>query len=302
MKPLAPFRFLPSIRPGFLALALLVAAATPSPAQAPDPVLAKVNGAEIRLSDLAIAEEEIGASLPQGVTGDARREYLLTYLIDMVIVAQDAEVQGMSSSDEFKRRFLMARNKVLMELELRQHAKKSITEEAMRKVYDDAIKQMQTEEEVRARHILVAKEDEAKAIVADLKKGGDFAETAKKKSIEPGANESGGDLGYFTKEQMVPEFADAAFKLEKGKVSDPVQTQFGWHVIKVEDKRKKPAPTYEQVKDQLESFVARKAQTDLVAKLRTSAKIERTTPPAAPAAAAPATPAPPAASGATPKK
>jgi len=302
MKPLAPFRFLPSIRPGFLALALLAAAATPSLAQAPDPVLAKVNGAEIRLSDLAIAEEEIGASLPQGVTGDARREYLLTYLIDMVIVAQDAEVQGMSSSDEFKRRFLMARNKVLMELELRQHAKKSITEEAMRKVYDDAIKQMQTEEEVRARHILVAKEDEAKAIVADLKKGGNFEEIAKAKSIEPGAKESGGDLGYFTKEQMVPEFADAAFKLEKGKVSDPVQTQFGWHVIKVEDKRKKPAPTYEQVKDQLESFVARKAQTDLVAKLRTSAKIERTTPPAAPAAAAPATPAPPAASGATPKK
>jgi len=302
MKPLAPFRFLPSIRPGFLALALLAAAATASPAQAPDPVLAKVNGAEIRLSDLAIAEEEIGASLPQGVTGDARREYLLTYLIDMVIVAQDAEVQGMSSSDEFKRRFLMARNKVLMELELRQHAKKSITEEAMRKVYDDAIKQMQTEEEVRARHILVAKEDEAKAIVADLKKGGSFEEIAKAKSIEPGAKESGGDLGYFTKEQMVPEFADAAFKLEKGKVSDPVQTQFGWHVIKVEDKRKKPAPTYEQVKDQLESFVARKAQTDLVAKLRTSAKIERTTPPAAPAAAAPATPAPPAASGATPKK
>jgi len=302
MKPLAPFRFLPSIRPGFLALALLAAAATASPAQAPDPVLAKVNGAEIRLSDLAIAEEEIGASLPQGVTGDARREYLLTYLIDMVIVAQDAEVQGMSSSDEFKRRFLMARNKVLMELELRQHAKKSITEEAMRKVYDDAIKQMQTEEEVRARHILVAKEDEAKAIVADLKKGGNFEEIAKAKSIEPGAKESGGDLGYFTKEQMVPEFADAAFKLEKGKVSDPVQTQFGWHVIKVEDKRKKPAPTYEQVKDQLESFVARKAQTDLVAKLRTSAKIERTTPPAAPAAAAPATPAPPAASGATPKK
>ena len=302
MKPLAPFRFLPSIRPGFLALALLAAAATASPAQAPDPVLAKVNGAEIRLSDLAIAEEEIGASLPQGVTGDARREYLLTYLIDMVIVAQDAEVQGMSSSDEFKRRFLMARNKVLMELELRQHAKKSITEEAMRKVYDDAIKQLQTEEEVRARHILVAKEDEAKAIVADLKKGGNFEEIAKAKSIEPGAKESGGDLGYFTKEQMVPEFADAAFKLEKGKVSDPVQTQFGWHVIKVEDKRKKPAPTYEQVKDQLESFVARKAQTDLVAKLRTSAKIERTTPPAAPAAAAPATPAPPAASGATPKK
>jgi peptidyl-prolyl cis-trans isomerase C len=285
-----------------IALALLVAASSAVPAQTPDPVIAKVNGAEIRQSDLAIAEEEIGASLPQGVTGEARREYLLTYMIDMIIVAQDAEVQGMSASDEFKRRFQMMRSKVLMELLLRQHARKSITEDAMRKVYADAMKQMSTEEEVRARHILVAKEEDAKAIAADLNKGADFADTAKKKSLEPGAAESGGDLGYFSKEQMVPEFSDAAFKLEKGKVSEPVKSQFGWHIIKVEDKRKKPAPTYEQVKDQLESFVARKAQTDLVAKLRTSAKIERVNAPAPAAPAAPMTPAPPSASGATPKR
>jgi peptidyl-prolyl cis-trans isomerase C len=159
---------------------------------------------------------------------------------------------------------------------------------------------MAGDEEVRARHILVEKEDDAKTIVADIKKGADFAEVAKKKSIEPGAAESGGDLGYFTKDQMVPEFADAAFKLDKGKVSDPVKSQFGWHVIKVEDKRKKPPPTFEQVQDQLQSFVARKAQTDLVTRLRTAAKIERVG--GAPAPAAPATPAqPPAAGGATPK-
>jgi len=253
---------------------------------------------------LTLAEEDIGPNLPQGIAGDAKREYLISYLSDMILLAQDAETRGMSGTDTFKRKFAMARNKVLMETLLRDIAQKSVTEDAMRKVYDEAIKQMAAEEEVRARHILVAQEDEAKTIVADLKKGGSFEEIAKAKSIEPGAKESGGDLGYFSKEQMVPEFADAAFKLEKGKVSDPVQSQFGWHIILVEDKRKKPAPTYEQVKDQLESFVARKSQTDLVAKLRTSAKIERVNAPAPPAPSGPMTPMPPGAGtgGATPKR
>ena len=253
-------------------------------AQAPDPVVAKINGIEIRQSDLAIAEEEIGGSLPPQVTGDAKREYLITYLTDMILLAQDAEMQGMSSSDDFKRRFQMARFKVLMDLDLKQAAQKAVTDEAMRKVYDEAVKGMAAEEEVRARHILVEKEDDAKAIAAEAKGGADFAELAKKKSTEPGAAESGGDLGYFTKDQMVPEFSEAAFKLDKGKVSDPVKSQFGWHVIKLEDKRKKPVPAFDQVKDQLQSFVVRKSQSELVTKLRGSAKIERTTPPATPAA------------------
>jgi peptidyl-prolyl cis-trans isomerase C len=258
---------------------------------APDPVVAKVNGAEIRQSDLKIAEDDIGGSLPQGTSPEAKREYLITYLTDMIVLAQDAEVQGMSGNDEFKRRFQMSRNKTLMEMLLRQTAQKALTEESMRKVYDDAVKQNAGEEEVRARHILVEKEDEAKALAADLKKGADFTDLAKKKSIEPGAAESGGDLGYFTKDQMVPEFADAAFKLDKGQISDPVKTQFGWHIIKSEDKRKKSPPPYEQVKDQLQAFVTRKAQSELVAKLRASAKVERTDPPAPTAApAAPATP------------
>ena len=117
----------------------------------------------------------------------------------------------------------------------------------MHKVYDDAVKQMGSEQEVHARHILVATEDEAKAIEAELKKGADFATLAKEKSKDPGAAE-GGDLGYFTKDQMVPEFAEVAFKLDKGQISDPVKTQFGWHIIKVEDKRTKPTPTFDEVK------------------------------------------------------
>ena len=269
-------------------------AAAAAHAQAGDPVVAKVNGAEIRQSDIAIAEEEIGPNLPQGVTPQAKREYLITYLADMILLAQEAESQGMSGSDDFKRRFAMMRNKVLMELELQQISRKAASDDsALHKVYDEAVKQTANEEEVRARHILVETEDEAKAVLAELKKGGDFAELAKTKSKDPGAAD-GGDLGYFTKEQMVPEFAAAAFKLDKGAVSDPVKTQFGWHIIKVEDKRKKPVPPFEEVKDQLSTYVVRKAQTDLVAKLRQQAKIERLEAPAAPApAGAPAsTPAP----------
>jgi peptidyl-prolyl cis-trans isomerase C len=139
--------------------------------------------------------------------------------------------------------------------------------------------------EVHARHILVETEAEAKDILAELRKGTDFAELAKQKSKDPGAQE-GGDLGFFTKDQMVPEFAEVAFKLEPGQLSDPVKTQFGWHIIRVEEKRKRPVPPYEQVKDQVVTFVTRKTQAEMISKLRDGAKIERLDAPA-PAPAAP---------------
>src|SRR5262245_33716185 len=268
-----------------------VIAQTPAPAS--DPVVAKVNGVEIHESDVALAEEEVGASLPQDATPEARRNYLITHLIDMILLSRAAEEQGVSGSDDFKRRFAAMRTKLLAGLMLRQIAQKNVSEQAMHKVYDDAVKQMGDEQEVRARHILVESEDQAKAILADLKKGTDFAVLAKQKSKDPAAAE-GGDLGYFTKDQMVPEFADVAFKLDKGQISDPVKTAFGWHIIKVEDKRKKPVPTYDQVKDQLATVVVQQSQADLVNKLRNQAKIERTNAPApaAPAANAPAGAAP----------
>ena len=111
--------------------------------------------------------------------------------------------------------------------------------------------------------------------IARLAKGEDFAKIANELTEDPSGKTNGGDLGYFAKEQMVPEFANVAFSLDKGKVSAPVKTQFGWHVIKVEDKRTKPKPTFEQVKPQIEQFVVRKAQAELVTKLRAEAKIEK---------------------------
>jgi len=166
-----------------------------------------------------------------------------------------------------------------METLLQKAGEAAQTDDAMHKVYDDAIKQMPPEEEIHARHILVPTEDEAKAIEADLKKGADFATLAKEKSKDPGAAD-GGDLGYFTKDQMVPEFSTVAFALEPGKISDPVKSQFGWHIIKVEEKRNRKAPDFEQVKAQIETYVTRKAQADYVAKLRETAKIERMDQPA----------------------
>ncbi len=253
-------------------LALMLVSAAPIRAD-DDPVVAKVNGAEIRQSDLALAEEEAAGQLPQ-MTPEAKRDYLITFMADMTLVAKDAEGKKLADTPEFKRRLAFARNKLLMETVLQQEGKAAVNDAAMRKVYDDAVKQMGQEQEVRARHILVPTEEEAKAVEAELKKGADFAELAKSKSKDPGASD-GGDLGYFTKEQMVPEFSEVAFKLGKGQISDPVKTQFGWHIIKVEDKRLKPLPDFEQVKPQIETYVVRKAQAELVTKLRDNAKIER---------------------------
>jgi peptidyl-prolyl cis-trans isomerase C len=128
-------------------------------------------------------------------------------------------------------------------------------------------------------------------VAAELKKGADFAELAKTKSKDPGSAD-GGDLGYFTKDQMVPEFSEVAFKLDKGQISDPVKSQFGWHVIRVEDKRDRKPPEFDQVKDQLENYLQRKAQSEMITKLRADAKIERLDKKPDAPAAAPSAPAP----------
>jgi peptidyl-prolyl cis-trans isomerase C len=258
--------------------ALFCAAAPTLRAEDSSPVVARANGVDIRESDLTFAEEEIGGNMPQ-MGPEQKRDYLITYLADVIVLSQAAEQKKLGDTPDVQRRLTFDRNRVLMEALLQQAGKAAVTDAAMHQVYDDAVKQMPSEQEVHARHILVPTEDEAKAIVADLKKGADFAALAKAKSKDPGAAD-GGDLGYFTKDQMVPEFAEAAFKLDKGQISDPVHTQFGWHVIKVEDKRTKPTPTFDQVKVQLENYVAHRAQAEMVDNLRKSAQIERLDKPA----------------------
>ena len=242
-------------------------------AEAGDALVATVDGVEIRQSDLKLAEEDFGSTMPP-MTADAKREQLIKFITDVILIARAGEGK-FGQGVEFQRRLAFNRHKLLMEMHLRAEAKTAVTDAALRQVYDEAIKQNSAEQEVHARHILVPTEDEAKAILADVKKGGDFAEIAKAKSKDSGSGAQGGDLGYFTKDQMVPEFAEVAFQLEKGQVSAPVKSQFGWHIIKVEDKRTKPIPEFDKVKDQLEQYAVRRSQAALIAKLRESAKIER---------------------------
>ena len=271
---------------GALAIAAFLSAPiTALRAQDSDPVVARANGVDIHESDLAYAEEEVGGNMPT-MPPEQKREYLINYLADVVVLSQAAEQRKLGDRPDVMRRLAFDHNRLLMEALLQDAGRAALSDEAEHKVYDEAIKQVANEEEVRARHILVPTEDEAKAILAQLKDGADFAALAKEKSKDPGAAE-GGDLGYFTKEQMVPEFAAVAFKLDKGQVSDPVKTQFGWHIIKVEDKRIKPTPTFDQVKAQIENYVAHRAQAQLVDNLRKTATIERLDKAAAPAVADP---------------
>ena len=249
-------------------------------AQDKDAVVARVNGVDIHDSDIALAEEEIGGNVPN-MPPQQKRDYLINYLVDMAVLSQAAEQQKLADRPDVKHKLAFDRNRLLMEALLQNTGKAALSDAAEHQVYDQAIKQVKSEEEVRARHILVPTEAEAKAIIAQLKNGADFATLAKEKSKDPGAAD-GGDLGYFTKDQMVPEFAEAAFKLDKGQISEPVKTQFGWHVIKLEDKRVKPTPTFDQVKGQIENYVAHRAQAQLVDKLRSAANIERLDQPAAP--------------------
>jgi peptidyl-prolyl cis-trans isomerase C len=257
---------------GLLSASFGVAAGAP-PAQDNDRVVARANGVDIHESDIAFAEEEIGSNVPN-MPPAQKREYLINYTIDLVVLSQAAEKQHLADRADVKKQLAFDHNRLLMEALLMDAGKVALSDTAEHAVYDEAIKQAKSEQEVHARHILVATEDEAKAIVAQLKNGADFATLAKEKSKDPGAAD-GGDLGYFTKEQMVPEFADAAFKLDKGQISDPVKTQFGWHIIKVEDKRIKPTPTFEQVKPQIDNYLAHRAQNELVENLRKTATIDR---------------------------
>jgi peptidyl-prolyl cis-trans isomerase C len=238
-----------------------------------DPVVARVNGIEIRQSDLTVAEDDLGNEAHQAPP-EVKREQIIAYLADIILVSQAADKNKLRDDPAFKQRQAFVSNKILMGMMLTKRAKDAASDAEMRKVYDEAVKPMAQEEEVRARHILVESEEEAKAILEQLKAGADFATLAKEKSKDPGGAD-GGDLGFFAKGQMVPEFSEVAFKMFEGQLSNPVKSQFGWHIIKMEEKRKRPVPDYEKVKDQIEAYVGRRAQTEFVAQLREGAKIER---------------------------
>jgi len=255
-------------------IVLLVAAfiaCLPFAASADDVVVAKVNGVDIKQSDLDFAASEVGAQLANFPPED-RRRMLLQFVMENELMAEAAVQAALDSGPSFEDRLKYHKRRALRDAYYDKSVRNAIPDEDAKKIYDTKIAGMKPEEEIHARHILVATEAEAKEVKERLMKGEDFATVAKEKSKDPSAE--GGDLGFFGRGQMLKPFEDAAFALKVGEISDPVQTQFGWHIIKVEEKRTRPLPTFDQVKDTIISQLTAQKAKDTLKQLHDAAKIE----------------------------
>ncbi len=261
----------------FSALALSSLLISPAlaapPAPAKNPVVARVNGIVIHRSDLLLAMQDLPQqyrALPLKVLYTP----LLNQIVDRKLIAEAAEKEKLDQNPLVKQRIALAREETLESAYIGQRLKKELTEAKLKALYDAKVKTMKPVEEVRARHILVKTKAEAEQIIAKLKKGADFATLAKEKSIDPSAS-NGGELGYFTEDQMVPSFAKAAFALKPGQFSQtPVHTPFGWHVIEVEARRTKPVPTFKEMAPKLREEMVQTTVAKVVENLRAKAKIQ----------------------------
>ena len=281
-----PFR---TLRAAAVALTVVIAVTPALAADPADPVVATVNGQDIKQSDVVAMQQTI-PQLRQ-VPIEMVFDQLLDHLISTRLIVAEARKENLQNDPEVKARLQEMETQILQQIYLKKAVEPKLTEEALRKRYEEQAKTQPVKEEVHARHVLLPSEDEAKAVIAELDKGKSFEDVAKEKSKGPSAT-TGGDLGYFTKDEMVPEFADVAFKLKPGEYTKaPVKTQFGWHVIKVEDKRTAPPAKFEDVKDELKEQMAEEIATKLVEQLRTKADVKKTAAKPAPAAPAPAAPA-----------
>ena len=253
-----------------LLLAAFVACA-PFTASADDVVVATINGVDIKQSDLDFAASEVGAQLANFPPED-RRRMLLQFVMENELMAEAAVKAGLDSGQSFEDRLKYHRRRALRDAYFDKDVRDAVPMEEAKKTYDAKVASMKPEEEIHARHILVSTEAEAKEVKERLMKGEDFATVAKEKSKDPSAE--GGDLGFFGRGQMLKPFEDAAFALKEGEISDPVQTQFGWHIIKVEEKRARPMPTFDQVKDTIMSQLTTQKAKDTLKQLHDQAKIE----------------------------
>ena len=254
-------------------------AAPAAPAQtAPDPatVVATVNGQSITEADLTLAEADLDQQFSR-LPPEQRRAAALSALIEIRLLASEAEAKGLDKDPEFERRMAFLQQRALHSAVIDSEISSKITDEEIRKRYDTEMSNTPPVNEVKARHILVKTKEEADAIIKQLDAGGDFEKLANENTTDPSGKETGGDLGYFGPGQMVPEFEKAAFALDVGAYSkEPVQSQFGFHIIKVEDKRAQQPPAFDQVKDQIRSILLRENYFALVKSLRGAAKVDIT--------------------------
>jgi peptidyl-prolyl cis-trans isomerase C len=254
-----------------LLLAAALASLAPVAAYADDPVVARVNGVDIKQSDLDFAASEVGSRLGNYTPQD-RKKVLLQYVIENELMAAAGQTDGLDKADTFPGRVKYHERRALRDAFFDVKIHNAVDEAEAKKIYDEKIGQVKPEQEIHARHILVSTPEEAKEVSERLKKGEDFATVAKEKSKD--ASAEGGDLGWFARGQMVKPFEDAAFALDVGQISEPIQTQFGWHIIKVEEKRDQALPSFDQVKEAIIGQLVQAKAQEVVTGLRDSAKIE----------------------------
>jgi len=241
-------------------------------AGAQETVVAKVNGKTITEGDMRLAEAEIGSEL--GSLPDVtKRRVLVEFLIENQLFADAAEGQKLAAGADYNDRMQYWRRRSLRDLYFDKTVKDSVSDAEAKKFYDTQVG-AKPEEEVRARHILVDSKEQARELFEKVAYGTDFAELAKQHSKDPGSKDQGGDLGYFSKGQMVPQFEEAAFKLQKGEVSQPFQTQFGWHIIKVDDRRAGQVVPFDSVKERIVGAIIHQKAQQIAGDLRAKAKIE----------------------------
>ena len=248
-------------------------APAPSPLPPPNTVVARVDGAELHLSDVEAAQQNLP---PQAQKLPLEQIYpmLLDRLVDGALITEAGRKEHLEQNPELQVRLKRYEDRLIQEAYLNQAIKAAETEDQLKARYQTFAKDKEGREEVHAQHILVKTEDEAKSVIAGLDKGADFGELAKKYSTDPSAS-SGGDLGYFGHDDMVKAFTDAAFALPKGQYSKtPVKTEFGWHVIKVEDRRAGKPPSFEEAREQLSRDLAHEIIEAKLQDLRGAAKIE----------------------------
>ncbi len=263
-----------SLSPAF---AQEAAPAAPAEAAAPaDPaaVVATVNGKNITEADLSLAEGELSQQFAQ-LPPEQRRAAALSAAIEIKVLADKAVADGLDKDPEFQRRVAFLQQRALHGEMVEKEVVGKITDDELRARYDKEIAAQPPVNEVHARHILVKTKEEAEKIIKELDGGADFQKLANEHTSDPSGKTNGGDLGYFGPGQMVPEFDKAAQALAVGAYTkEPVQTQFGWHVIKVEDKRIAPPPPFEQVEAQVRNLVIRDKYLDLLNKAKEGSKVE----------------------------
>ena len=256
---------------GFLA-APMIAHAQDGQQDLPQNTVVTVNGMAITYDDISMVENELMGLVGQ-LPERQRFETLVSFMVERLLAANAARAAGLENSAEVEKRVSFLKQKALQDVYVGQLLMERVDEASLTAYYQENIVDGPKQEEVRARHILVDSREEAEAVIAAVKNGGDFIELAKKRSKGP-SGAGGGDLGYFDRDAMVAPFSEAAFKLKKGKISAPVNTQFGWHVIKLEDRRTKPTPALDDVRDQIYQILIGEARRGIYEEMRQGADVQ----------------------------